>query len=149
MLVSAGEISGARPARPPMVIAARKPLCIDRYATRGRPGERRAGFRLRRIARARGGSRRAVWAVPSRSRCKWPNDILVAGRKLAGILLKKSEITDHETIDFVVIGAGANLASAAEGGRITRRPRWRNRDFPASLRSSFCKPMSGGSISGR
>jgi BirA family transcriptional regulator, biotin operon repressor / biotin---[acetyl-CoA-carboxylase] ligase len=44
-------------------------------------------------------------------RCKWPNDILVAGRKLAGIL-PESEITDNETIDFVVIGAGANLASA-------------------------------------
>jgi BirA family transcriptional regulator, biotin operon repressor / biotin---[acetyl-CoA-carboxylase] ligase len=43
-------------------------------------------------------------------RCKWPNDILVAGRKLAGILLE-SEITDDRTVDFVVIGAGANLAS--------------------------------------
>jgi BirA family biotin operon repressor/biotin-[acetyl-CoA-carboxylase] ligase len=43
-------------------------------------------------------------------RCKWPNDILAAGRKLAGILLE-SEITENETIDFVVIGAGANLAS--------------------------------------
>jgi BirA family biotin operon repressor/biotin-[acetyl-CoA-carboxylase] ligase len=43
-------------------------------------------------------------------RCKWPNDILVTGRKLAGILLE-SEITGNETIDFVVIGAGANLAS--------------------------------------
>jgi BirA family biotin operon repressor/biotin-[acetyl-CoA-carboxylase] ligase len=43
-------------------------------------------------------------------RCKWPNDILVAGRKLAGILLE-SEITDSDVTDFVVIGAGANLAS--------------------------------------
>jgi BirA family biotin operon repressor/biotin-[acetyl-CoA-carboxylase] ligase len=43
-------------------------------------------------------------------RCKWPNDILVAGRKLAGILLE-SEITAKDKIDFVVIGAGANLVS--------------------------------------
>ncbi|MGE0257967.1 MAG: biotin--[acetyl-CoA-carboxylase] ligase [Alphaproteobacteria bacterium] len=43
-------------------------------------------------------------------RCKWPNDILVAGRKLAGILLE-SEIADNDTIDFVVIGVGVNLAS--------------------------------------
>lgn len=43
-------------------------------------------------------------------RCKWPNDILVAGCKLAGILLE-SEIADNDRIDFVVIGAGANLAS--------------------------------------
>jgi BirA family biotin operon repressor/biotin-[acetyl-CoA-carboxylase] ligase len=42
--------------------------------------------------------------------CKWPNDVLVAGRKLAGILLE-SDIADSGTIDFVVIGAGVNLAS--------------------------------------
>lgn len=43
-------------------------------------------------------------------RCKWPNDILADGRKLAGILLE-SEIADGDAIDFVVIGTGANLAS--------------------------------------
>jgi BirA family transcriptional regulator, biotin operon repressor / biotin---[acetyl-CoA-carboxylase] ligase len=43
-------------------------------------------------------------------RCKWPNDILAAGRKLAGILLE-SEIADNDMIDFVVIGTGANLVS--------------------------------------
>ena len=43
-------------------------------------------------------------------RCKWPNDLLANGRKLAGILLE-SETSDIDAIDFVVIGAGANLAS--------------------------------------
>ncbi|HEX2150504.1 MAG TPA: biotin--[acetyl-CoA-carboxylase] ligase [Stellaceae bacterium] len=47
-------------------------------------------------------------------RCKWPNDVLVAGRKLAGILLE-SEIADNDAIDFVVIGTGANLASHPTG----------------------------------
>src|SRR5690242_10903743 len=47
-------------------------------------------------------------------RCKWPNDILAGGRKLAGILLE-SEITENNAIDFVVIGAGANLASQPSG----------------------------------
>ena len=47
-------------------------------------------------------------------RCKWPNDILVAGRKLAGLLLE-SELTDRGAMDFVVIGAGANLASQPSG----------------------------------
>src|SRR5690348_1654566 len=42
--------------------------------------------------------------------CKWPNDILIAGRKLAGILLE-SEISGGEATDFVVIGSGANLMS--------------------------------------
>jgi len=46
--------------------------------------------------------------------CKWPNDVLIAGRKLAGILLE-SEITDNDIIDFVVIGTGANLASTPSG----------------------------------
>lgn len=45
--------------------------------------------------------------------CKWPNDILIAGRKLAGILLE-SEISDGDAIDFVVIGSGANLTSRPE-----------------------------------
>ena len=41
---------------------------------------------------------------------KWPNDLLVDGRKLAGILLE-SETGTGEGVDFVVIGAGTNLAS--------------------------------------
>ena len=42
---------------------------------------------------------------------KWPNDLLLLGKKLAGILLERSG-------DRVVIGFGVNLASAPElGGR--------------------------------
>jgi BirA family transcriptional regulator, biotin operon repressor / biotin---[acetyl-CoA-carboxylase] ligase len=44
---------------------------------------------------------------------KWPNDLLVDGRKLAGILLE-SETSGGEAVDFVVIGIGANLASKPE-----------------------------------
>ena len=38
---------------------------------------------------------------------KWPNDLLLSGRKLAGILLERSG-------DRVVIGFGVNLAHAPE-----------------------------------
>jgi BirA family biotin operon repressor/biotin-[acetyl-CoA-carboxylase] ligase len=38
---------------------------------------------------------------------KWPNDVLLAGKKLAGILLERSG-------DRVAIGFGANLAAAPE-----------------------------------
>ncbi len=43
-------------------------------------------------------------------RYKWPNDLLLNGRKLAGILLE-SEMAANGAIEFVVIGVGVNLAS--------------------------------------
>jgi BirA family transcriptional regulator, biotin operon repressor / biotin---[acetyl-CoA-carboxylase] ligase len=44
---------------------------------------------------------------------KWPNDLLVAGAKLSGILLERAD-------DAVVIGFGVNLAHHPEGlGRAT------------------------------
>jgi BirA family biotin operon repressor/biotin-[acetyl-CoA-carboxylase] ligase len=61
-------------------------------------------------------------AVPGQAlMLKWPNDLLLLGKKLAGILLERSD-------DRVVIGFGVNLASAPEipdrpcaslGGRIS------------------------------
>jgi BirA family biotin operon repressor/biotin-[acetyl-CoA-carboxylase] ligase len=40
--------------------------------------------------------------------CKWPNDVLVEGRKIAGILLESSGAA---AIDWVVVGCGVNIAS--------------------------------------
>ena len=43
-------------------------------------------------------------------RCKWPNDVLAGGKKVAGVLLE-SEITGAGDVPaFVVIGCGVNLA---------------------------------------
>lgn len=42
---------------------------------------------------------------------KWPNDVLVGGRKLAGILLE-SELGEGEAPEFVVVGVGINLVSS-------------------------------------
>ena len=64
---------------------------------------------------------------------KWPNDLLLAGRKLAGILLERSGAR-------VVIGFGVNLANAPDlpdrpcaslGGRMTPQA------FAPLLASSF------------
>jgi BirA family biotin operon repressor/biotin-[acetyl-CoA-carboxylase] ligase len=46
-----------------------------------------------------------------RLRYKWPNDLLIDGRKIAGILLE-SETAATGTADLVVIGIGVNLVSA-------------------------------------
>jgi BirA family biotin operon repressor/biotin-[acetyl-CoA-carboxylase] ligase len=42
---------------------------------------------------------------------KWPNDILVNGRKLAGMLLE-SEMTNPDKLAFLILGVGINLASS-------------------------------------
>jgi BirA family biotin operon repressor/biotin-[acetyl-CoA-carboxylase] ligase len=44
-------------------------------------------------------------------RYKWPNDLLIDGRKIAGILLE-TETAAPNAADFVIIGIGVNLVSA-------------------------------------
>jgi len=51
----------------------------------------------------------AVAALGPRAAVKWPNDVTVAGRKLAGILTEMT--TRGERIDYVVLGIGVNLGS--------------------------------------
>jgi BirA family transcriptional regulator, biotin operon repressor / biotin---[acetyl-CoA-carboxylase] ligase len=46
--------------------------------------------------------------------CKWPNDVLVGDRKIAGILLE-SEVADNGNLAFLVAGVGINLISAPAG----------------------------------
>ncbi len=40
--------------------------------------------------------------------CKWPNDLLVGGRKVAGILLE-AETGPSGSLDFLVVGIGINV----------------------------------------
>jgi BirA family biotin operon repressor/biotin-[acetyl-CoA-carboxylase] ligase len=53
-------------------------------------------------------------------RIKWPNDILIAGRKVAGLLNELSAETDQ--VKYVVLGIGVNLNMTSD-------------QFPADLRS--------------
>lgn len=46
---------------------------------------------------------------PERVRCKWPNDVLVGGRKAAGILLE-SALAASGRIEWIIAGIGINLA---------------------------------------
>jgi len=50
----------------------------------------------------------------ARLRYKWPNDVLIDGRKLSGVLLE-SQASSEGRLDWLVIGMGVNLASHPEG----------------------------------
>ncbi len=43
-------------------------------------------------------------------RCKWPNDVLVDGRKVAGLLLE-SEADDRGGLAWLIVGVGVNIVS--------------------------------------
>lgn len=51
--------------------------------------------------------------VGRQAQVKWPNDVLLDGRKLGGILLETESIGDR--LDAVIIGMGVNLASHPDG----------------------------------
>jgi BirA family biotin operon repressor/biotin-[acetyl-CoA-carboxylase] ligase len=52
-----------------------------------------------------------VLPASDRLMLKWPNDLLLGGAKLAGVLIDSSLAQDG-TVDWVVIGVGVNVASA-------------------------------------
>lgn len=73
-------------------------------------------------------------APPHMPLLKWPNDVMVGGAKLAGILLER--VRDH-----VIVGIGVNLASAPEiAGRETCALA---RFGPAPDRDSFAVALVG------
>ena len=56
---------------------------------------------------------RALERLGVRAELKWPNDLLVRGRKLAGLLCEtRRGVADGGAIEAVVIGAGVNVAEA-------------------------------------
>ena len=53
----------------------------------------------------------ALTGKPSAIACKWPNDVLVDGEKIAGIL-PESSIGAGGALDWIVLGIGINIVSA-------------------------------------
>ena len=51
--------------------------------------------------------------------CKWPNDILYKGKKLAGILIEGS--IKQNMVDYVVIGVGINVNQAKFDGELSTK----------------------------
>jgi len=54
-------------------------------------------------------------ADPGRVSHKWPNDILVDGAKIAGLLLESSGGNVSAPVDWVIVGCGINIASHPTG----------------------------------
>jgi BirA family transcriptional regulator, biotin operon repressor / biotin---[acetyl-CoA-carboxylase] ligase len=61
-----------------------------------------------------GDALREVVPDPAKIAYKWPNDILIDGRKIAGLLIE-SEIGEDGVLSVLVVGIGINLASAPCG----------------------------------
>jgi BirA family transcriptional regulator, biotin operon repressor / biotin---[acetyl-CoA-carboxylase] ligase len=72
---------------------------------------------------------RRVTGLPAR--CKWPNDLLVEGGKVGGILVE-SRIAD-ERVAYAVIGVGVNLDAPA----LTERASGLGEAHPVALIASF------------
>lgn len=74
-------------------------------------------------------------------RCKWPNDVLIGGRKVSGMLLEAGPVSGDK-LDWLVLGIGLNVVShpddvpypatslVAEGGSAIT---------PAELLAVFCR----------
>jgi BirA family biotin operon repressor/biotin-[acetyl-CoA-carboxylase] ligase len=61
-----------------------------------------------------GGALREIVRPVERLTYKWPNDVLLNGRKIAGVLLE-SETVGSEKLSFVVVGVGVNLIASPPG----------------------------------
>lgn len=73
-----------------------------------------AALALAEAVQAEGGQAGAVQAGANADiRLKWPNDLMLGGAKLGGILLD-SALRPDGGLDWLVIGCGVNLAAAPE-----------------------------------
>lgn len=52
------------------------------------------------------------WIPAERVRVKWPNDVLVSGRKISGILLESASTPEATNLPWLAVGIGINLVSA-------------------------------------
>jgi BirA family biotin operon repressor/biotin-[acetyl-CoA-carboxylase] ligase len=70
------------------------------------------------------------------ARIKWPNDILVNGRKIAGILTEL--LSDADTIQHAIIGVGVNVRCAPQDFPPQLRPFATSLEYEA--RATFSRP---------
>jgi BirA family transcriptional regulator, biotin operon repressor / biotin---[acetyl-CoA-carboxylase] ligase len=46
---------------------------------------------------------------------KWPNDVLVDGKKLAGVLLESGGVNEKGRVSYIIAGTGVNIFAAPDG----------------------------------
>ncbi len=56
---------------------------------------------------------RPLLPTPAALRLKWPNDLLIGGSKVAGLLLE-TESTEARQLDWLIVGMGINIVSFPE-----------------------------------
>jgi BirA family biotin operon repressor/biotin-[acetyl-CoA-carboxylase] ligase len=61
-----------------------------------------------------GDALRAILPQIERLSYKWPNDVLINSRKVAGLLLE-SETVAPDKLSFIVVGVGVNLTASPQG----------------------------------
>ncbi len=71
--------------------------------------------------------------VPSLLSLKWPNDVLIEGRKIAGILIEADSIAGE---NFVIVGLGLNISTSPPEGSAVSRYVKKNAEL-AALRDSI------------
>ena len=71
-----------------------------------RPGLR-AGLASRITQSAAVGVAGALWVIGVKARIKWPNDLLVGGKKICGILAESS-VGQGGRLDYAILGIGMN-----------------------------------------
>ena len=70
-------------------------------------------------------------SLDPRIRLKWPNDLWLDDRKLAGILIETASFGDHESRRYAVVGVGINIAPQA-GAQFSTAPAWLRELLPES-----------------
>ncbi len=72
---------------------------------------------------------------------KWPNDILIDGRKVSGILLE-SKLKTNGMMDYVIVGVGVNIFAPPEGAvsldQVKKQPVYVNK-FRDAVLDSFAR----------
>ncbi len=94
----------------------------------GVPLARAAGLSL--VAAVAVGDMVAAYLPGRKVEHKWPNDILVDGAKIAGILLEASGAAGARAADWVVVGCGVNLAVHPAGEGLSATDLARERGAP-------------------